>query len=162
MANKRMAQTRRQRSLRGNRVGECHGQRRRCPYIGAGSGPRAPAADDHDGVITMLRHLVNAGLFALLLTMGPTTGPVWSQPASQPAETDSHIVSGVIEQLDLAANKGMLKTSLGKPIFFDIAKPELFEGITTGQQITIQLDERGRAIKAIESHSIPELPAPTH
>ncbi|HZN43933.1 MAG TPA: hypothetical protein VFB56_01295 [Nitrospiraceae bacterium] len=110
----------------------------------------------------MLRYPINAGLFALLLTMGQTTGPVWGQPASQSAETDSHTVSGVIEQLDLATNKGMLKTPLGKPIFFDIAKPELFQGITVGQQITIQLDERGRAIKAIESHSIPELPAPTH
>jgi hypothetical protein len=143
-------------------MGECHGQRRRSPYIDAHSGTQASAADDHDVVITMLRYPINAGLFALLLTMGQTTGPVWSQPAAQPAETDSHTVSGVIEQLDLAANKGMLKTSLGKPIFFDIAKPELFQGITIGQQITIQLDERGRAIKAIESHSIPELPAPTH
>ena len=113
-------------------------------------------------VITMLRYPINAGLFALLLTMGQATGPVWGQPAAQPVETESHTVSGVIEQLDLATNKGMLKTSLGKPIFFDIAKPELFQGITVGQQITIQLDERGRAIKAIESHSIPELPAPTH
>lgn len=119
-------------------------------------------ASDHDVVITMLRHLVSGGLFTLLLTMGQATGSVWAQLGSQPAETDSHTVSGVIEQLDLATNKGMLKTSLGKPIFFDIAKPELFKGITVGQPITIQLDEHGRAIKAIESHSIPELPAPTH
>ncbi len=109
-------------------------------------------------VMTMLRHLVSRGLFTLMLTMGQMTGPVWGQPA----ETDSHTVSGIIEQLDLTTNKGMLKTSLGKAIFFDIEKPELFKGITVGQQITIQLDEHGRAIKAIESHSIPELPAPTH
>jgi len=113
-------------------------------------------------VMTMLRHLVSRGLFTLMLTMGQMTGPVWGQSGLQPAETDSHTVSGIIEQLDLTTNKGMLKTSLGKPIFFDIEKPELFKGITVGQQITIQLDEHGRAIKAIESHSIPELPAPTH
>ncbi len=110
----------------------------------------------------MLKHPVPTGLFVLLITMGQGTGAVWAQVGSQPAETDSHTVSGVIEQLDFATKKGMLKTSLGKPIFFDIAKPEVFQGITIGQHITIQVDERGRAIKAIESHSIPELPAPTH
>ena len=119
-------------------------------------------AGDHDVVRTMLRHLVSGGLFTLLLTMGQATLPVWGEPGSQPAEMDSQTVSGIIEQLDLATNRGMLKTSLGKPIFFDIAKPELFKGITVGQQVTIQLDEHGRAIKAIESHAIPELPAPAH
>ena len=112
--------------------------------------------------MTMVRYVVSVGLFTLWLMMGQMTGPVWAQPGPQSAETDPHTVSGVIEQLDLEKNKGMLKTSLGKPIFFDIAKPELFKGITVGQQITIQLDERGRAVKAIESHSIPELPAPAH
>jgi hypothetical protein len=33
--------------------------------------------------------------------------------------------------------------------------------MTVGQRVTLQLDERGRAIKAIETQSIPELPAPT-
>lgn len=90
------------------------------------------------------------------------TDPAWSQSRSQQAEGDSHTVSGVLEQLDLKENKGTLKTSLGKAVSFEIAKPELFKGFSVGQQITIQLDDRGRAIKAIESHSIPELPAPAH
>jgi hypothetical protein len=67
-------------------------------------------------------------------------------------------VSGVIERLD--TTKGMLKTPTGKPIFFDIVKPEAFKGITVGQHVTIQLDEQGRAIEAIPSQSIPDLPAP--
>src|SRR5688500_9384153 len=135
-------------------MGSCLDRWRRCPYICADGGTRTSLAGDLDVVITMLRHLVSGGLFTFLLMLGQTVGPAWSEPSPQPAETDSHTVSGVIEQLDLATNKGMLKTSLGKPIFFDIAKPELFKGITVGQRITIQLDERGRAIKAIEFHSI--------
>ena len=70
-------------------------------------------------------------------------------------------VSGILEQLDLSTSKGMLKTPTGKPVFFEIVKPELFRNISVGERVTIQLDERGRAVKAIESHSIPEMPAPS-
>jgi hypothetical protein len=81
--------------------------------------------------------------------------------ASSGGQSRGIIVTGVIERLDLSANKGLLKTPVGKPVFFEIVKPELFQGITIGQRVTLQLDEHGRAIKAIESQSIPELPAPT-
>jgi hypothetical protein len=67
----------------------------------------------------------------------------------------------VLERLDLSARKGLIKTATGKPVFFEIVKPELFKDMTVGQRVTLQLDERGRAIKAIETQSIPELPAPT-
>jgi hypothetical protein len=50
---------------------------------------------------------------------------------------------------------------LGKPIFFEITKPELFAGISIGQRVTVQLDDQGRAVKAIESPAIPEVPPPT-
>jgi hypothetical protein len=73
---------------------------------------------------------------------------------------DSLTVTGVIERLDLAARKGLIKTATGKPVFFEIVKPELFKGMTIGQRVTLQLDEHGRAVKAIEMQSIPELPAP--
>jgi hypothetical protein len=70
-------------------------------------------------------------------------------------------VTGVLERLDLSARKGLIKTATGKPVFFEIVKPELFKDMTVGQRVTLQLDEHGRAIKAIETQSIPELPAPT-
>jgi hypothetical protein len=70
-------------------------------------------------------------------------------------------VTGVLERLDLSARKGLIKTATGKPVFFEIVKLELFKDMTVGQRVTLQLDERGRAIKAIETQSIPELPAPT-
>ena len=74
---------------------------------------------------------------------------------------EDHTVSGVLEQLDLTSRKGLLRTPLGKPIFFEITKPELFAGITIGQRVTVQLDEQGRAVKAIESAAVPEVPPPT-
>ena len=69
-------------------------------------------------------------------------------------------VTGVLERLDLSAQKGLIKTATGKPVFFEIVKPELFKDMMVGQRVTLQLDEHGRAIKAIEMQSIPELPAP--
>ena len=76
-------------------------------------------------------------------------------------QVQSLTVTGVLERLDLSANKGLIKTATGKPVFFEIIKPELFKDMTVGQRVTLQLDEHGRAIKAIEMQSIPELPAPT-
>jgi hypothetical protein len=84
-----------------------------------------------------------------------------AQEAGSTETGESLTVTGVLERLDLSANKGLIKTPTGKPVFFEIVKPELFKGMTIGQRVTLQLDEHGRAIKAIETQSIPELPAHT-
>ena len=101
------------------------------------------------------------GVLLIALAIG-IPDPALAQAAGSPAEQKKLTVTGVVEKLDLASATGMLTTPTGKPVFFQITKPELFQGISIGQQITIQMDEHGRAIKAIESQSIPELPAPTH
>jgi hypothetical protein len=102
-------------------------------------------------------------LFVLTVVAGSgIPGLVISQEVGSPEDRGHEMtITGVIERLDLSANKGLLKTPMGKPVFFEIVKPELFKGIAIGQQVTLQLDEHGRAIKAIESQSIPEVPAPT-
>jgi hypothetical protein len=66
-------------------------------------------------------------------------------------------VTGVLAVLDLSAGKGMLKTDLGKPIFFKISRPEQFNRFSIGERITVQLDEDGQAVKVIEA-----LPAEIH
>ena len=100
-------------------------------------------------------------VFVLTVVAGSgAPGLVLSQGTGS-SEGQGVTVTGIIERLDLSANKGLLKTPLGKSVFFEIIKPELFKGIAIGQRVTLQLDEHGRAIKAIESQSIPELPAPT-
>ncbi len=88
--------------------------------------------------------LVAAMLFVFLLW----TTALGAEPPSGPEPAD--IVTGVLEEIDLKQLKGKLRTDLGKPIFFKIVKPELFQRIKPGERVTVQLDERGRAIKLIE------------
>lgn len=66
-------------------------------------------------------------------------------------------VTGTLAKLDLTAGKGMLMTDLEKPIFFRLDRPELFERLSIGDRVTMELDEDGRVIKVIET-----LPAEIH
>ena len=68
-----------------------------------------------------------------------------------------HEVSGTLAKLDIAAGKGMLMTDLQKPIFFRLDRPELFERLSVGDRVTMQLDDEGRVLKVIET-----LPAEVH
>ena len=105
-------------------------------------------------------------MYPLLTLLVMIIGIGLGVPASDGQESDRRdkvqtlTVTGVLERLDLSAQKGLIKTATGKPVFFEIVKPELFKDMTVGQRVTLQLDEHGRAIKAIEVQSIPELPAP--
>jgi hypothetical protein len=111
--------------------------------------------------MSMMSSLMAAGALLIAFAVG-TPGFAMGEAAGSSADQKKLTVTGMVEKLDLSAKKGMLTTPAGKPVFFQIVKPELFQGISVGQEITIQMDEHGRAIKAIESQSIPELPAPTH
>jgi hypothetical protein len=68
-----------------------------------------------------------------------------------------HEVSGTLAKLDVPAGRGMLMTDLQKPIFFRIDRPDLFERLSIGDRITMQLDSEGRVLKVIET-----LPAEVH
>ena len=68
-----------------------------------------------------------------------------------------HRVTGTLAKLDLTAGKGMLLTDLEKPIFFRLDRPELFERLSIGDRVTMQLDDDGRVLKVIET-----LPAEVH
>ena len=93
----------------------------------------------------------------VLLTMIVLAGFMLYAPKGVGQQTD--IVSGVLEELDLSSMRGKIKTDLGKPVFFEVTKPELFKGLTVGERITIQVDDRGRAIKVIDM-PVPELQKP--
>jgi hypothetical protein len=73
------------------------------------------------------------------------------------APQDLHTITGTLSKLDLEAGKGILTTDLDKPVFFRLTRPDLFERLSIGDRITIQLDEEGRAVKVIEA-----LPAELH
>ena len=94
------------------------------------------------------------------ILVGASGGAAFGE--AMPAETREQqpdIVSGMLEELDLSQMKGKIKTDLGKPVFFDVIKPELFKGLTVGEHVTIQVDDHGRAIKVIDT-PVPELKEP--
>ena len=70
-----------------------------------------------------------------------------------------HVVTGTLDQLDFGTGKGLLKTDLDKPVFFEIVKPELFRRLSVGQRVTIGMNEQGQAVKVMENSPV-ELPNP--
>ena len=84
-----------------------------------------------------------------------------SQPAalgSEGTEGSLHLVSGTLLKLDLAAGRGLLRTDLGRPIYFDVPKAYLFENVIVGARIALRLDEEGRAVRVMDT-SVPDLVA---
>lgn len=75
----------------------------------------------------------------------------------QSAETASenlqqaHTVTGILTTLDVSAGNGMLRTDLNKPIFFKISRPDLFEHLSIGDRVTMQIDDEGRTMKVIKA-----------
>ncbi len=75
------------------------------------------------------------------------------------AQDDDSVVSGTLVKLDLDSLRGLLTTDLGRPVFFDIPKVYLFENVTQGARITLQLDEQGRAVKVMDTSIADFVPA---
>jgi hypothetical protein len=93
--------------------------------------------------------------------LGVVLAAVMSQPPALAAEgTDGplHLVSGTLLKLDLETGRGLLRTDLGRPIYFDVPKAYLFENVIVGARIALRLDDQGRALKVMDT-SIPDLVA---
>ncbi|MGZ8386312.1 MAG: hypothetical protein ACXWWI_10145 [Nitrospira sp.] len=73
--------------------------------------------------------------------------------------TAHHTVTGTLTTLDLKAGKGMLKTDLGKPLFFNLVRPDLFQSVSVGQRVSVTLTEDGQVVKVMEAAPA-ELPGP--
>ncbi|ALA59005.1 hypothetical protein [Nitrospira moscoviensis] len=80
--------------------------------------------------------------------------PTHAAPAAAPDEPI--VLSGTVTQLDLSRLRGLLITDLGKPVFFDVPNAYLFENVTVGARITLQLDDYGRAVKVMDT-ALPDL-----
>ena len=102
---------------------------------------------------------IAAGVLIALIVALPGI-PASAEPALG-GDGNQHgiVVTGTLEELDLTRMKGMLKTDLGKPIFFQVTKPQLFERLSVGQKVTIQLDQEGHATRVIDV-PVPELKPP--
>ena len=84
-----------------------------------------------------------------------------SQPApagAEGTEAPLHLVSGTLLKLDLSTGRGLLRTDLGRPIYFDVPKAYLFENVIVGARIALRLDDQGRALKVMDT-SLPDLVA---
>ena len=71
----------------------------------------------------------------------------------------NHVVTGTLDLLDFNTGKGLLKTDVGKPVFFQMVRPELFRRLSIGQRVTIGMNEQGQALKVMEIPPV-ELPKP--
>ena len=78
--------------------------------------------------------------------------------AAEGTDGSLHLVSGTLLKLDLATGRGLLRTDLGRPIYFEIPKAYLFENVIVGAHIALRLDDEGRAVKVMDT-SIPDLVA---
>jgi len=80
-------------------------------------------------------------------------------PEARGADTQTealHLVAGTLSKLDLTKGRGLLTTDLGRPIYFDVPNPYLFENVTVGARIALRLDDHGRAVKVMDS-AVPDL-----
>lgn len=109
------------------------------------------------------KHVICLGLAILAWHAGDSGYVVQMAPAGETSSRDSrpsdHVVTGTLDQLDFKTGKGLLKTDLGKPIFFDIVRPELLRRLSVGQRVTIEMNEQGQAVKVMEIPPV-ELPVP--
>ena len=110
------------------------------------------------GTLVLGQQILSASLVLVVpvVLAGPSSGQSDNTVALEqlPAQ---HEVSGTLAKLDVSAGKGMLMTDLQKPIFFRLDRPELFERLSVGDRVTMQLDNEGRVLKVIET-----LPAEVH
>ena len=91
--------------------------------------------------------------------LGAVLAATMSQPpalAGEGKEGSLHLVSGTLLKLDLTAGRGLLRTDLGRPIYFDVPKAYLFENVIVGARIALRLDEEGRAVRVMDT-AIPDL-----
>jgi len=98
-----------------------------------------------------MKETCGAALIALAVMLSPLATVV-----AQAGQDDPIVLSGTLVKLDLEQLRGQLTTDLGKPVFFDVPKAYLFENVTVGARITVQLDAYGRAVKVMDT-SLPDL-----
>lgn len=114
-----------------------------------------------DDELTLTKKMIGLSLAVLIWGAGNAG---FAMQTAQTAETGEdrpfdHVVTGTLDQLDFDTGKGLLKTDLGKPVFFQMIRPELFKRLSVGQRVTIGMNEQGHAVKVMEVPPV-ELPIP--
>lgn len=86
---------------------------------------------------------------------------VHTSSAAEQNELNAQVVTGTLSKLDLPRGKGQVTTDLGKPIFFEVTKPHLFEHLSVGARVTVEIDDDGRANKIIDASMAEFVPPPS-
>ena len=102
-------------------------------------------------ISTMLSTVLSAIAIAAIMSQPP-------QALAEGPDGALHVVSGTLLKLDLTTGRGLLRTDLGRPIYFDVPKAYLFENVIVGARIALRLDDQGRALRVMDT-SVPDLVA---
>jgi hypothetical protein len=95
--------------------------------------------------------LGTAVLLALLAAGVLTQATAAPAADGETKEGTLHLVSGTLLKLDLLNGRGLLRTDLGRPIYFEVPKAYLFENVIVGARIALRLDEEGRAVRVMDT-----------
>jgi hypothetical protein len=96
--------------------------------------------------------LLKSALFVpSLLFLWSLQTPTLAQdlPVAATTPNSPGVVTGTLTKLDLTGKKGEISTDLGTAILFDITKPQLFQDLSLGRRVTIEMDGEGGANKVI-------------
>ena len=77
----------------------------------------------------------------------------------EPMGEGTHVVIGMLEELDIPKMSGKIKTDLGQTVAFRMARPDLFKGLSVGERIAVRLNDQGQVIRVMDT-TVPELPSP--
>src|SRR4029079_14990901 len=87
-------------------------------------------------------------LLAMLLGASSLATIVIASP--EEGDKDSYVVTGTLEELDLAKASGKIKTDLGQTVVFTLTSPDVFKGLSVGKRIAVRLNKKEQFIKVME------------
>ncbi len=97
----------------------------------------------------------------LLLVVGIVVPAIQAETAPLPPSNTALVkfMGGTIEEVDLAGLRITIQTEMGKKESFPVSSAEAMQGLTKGDQVTVELDEQGKALKIVKNDFAPK-PAP--
>jgi hypothetical protein len=81
------------------------------------------------------------------------------QGADTSDEDEGEVVTGILTEFDGTDMQAAIRTDVERVVRVKVVKPELFQRLSIGTRISVRINNRGEAVKVIET-PIPELTAP--
>ena len=103
-----------------------------------------------------MRHLITLFILSLACLGSPGHSQLISADNGQ---SEKHVFTGTIEEIDTGLLKMTVKTDIGREESFNLKGPELLAGLTQGDRVSVELNDKHVATKIIKT-PLPELPRP--